>query len=86
MLLLTLVRKTELTGATWSEIHFEHAVWTIPGPRMKRRNPHNVYLSRQVMDILVAFKTCAGGFAHGLSDRVEAAYRLRKNAGKGACS
>ena len=61
MLLLTLVRKTELTGATLSEIHFEHAVWTIPGPRMKRRNPHNVYLCRQVMDILVAFKTCAGG-------------------------
>src|SRR5690625_7450203 len=28
---------------------------------MKRRFPHNVYLSRQALDILVALKTCAGG-------------------------
>ncbi len=71
MLLLTLVRKSELTDATWSEIDFEHAVWTIPGPRMKRRNPHNVYLSRQVMDILVAFKTCAGGSRYILPSRYD---------------
>jgi len=61
MLLLTLVRKSELTDATWDEIDFEHALWTIPASRMKRRNPHNVYLSHQAMDILIAFKTCAGG-------------------------
>ncbi|MYM22599.1 tyrosine-type recombinase/integrase [Duganella sp. FT135W] len=60
MLLLTLVRKSELTEATWDEVDFERALWTIPGARMKRRNPHNVYLSSQAMDILVAFKTCAG--------------------------
>lgn len=71
MLLLTLVRKSELTEATWSEIDFEHAVWTIPGPRMKRRNPHNIYLSRQVMDILVAFKTCAGGSRYILPSRYD---------------
>lgn len=29
MLLMTLVRKSELTDATWSEIDFEHALWTI---------------------------------------------------------
>jgi|GEM_PF-2372219 len=38
--------------ATWSEIDFEHALWSIPGGRMKRRNPHNVYLPRQVSVLL----------------------------------
>jgi integrase len=61
LLLLTLVRKSELTDARWSEINFTDALWTIPGERMKRRNPHNVYLSRQALDILVALRTCAGG-------------------------
>ncbi len=71
MLLLTLVRKSELTDATWSEIDFKHALWTIPGARMKRRNPHNVYLSRQAMDVLVAFKTCAGGSRYVLPSRYD---------------
>lgn len=52
MLLLTMVRKSELTDATWSKIDFERALWTIPGVRMKRRNPHNVYLPRLASIIL----------------------------------
>ena len=42
LLLLTMLRKSELVEAEWSEINFTDALWTIPGPRMKRRNPHNV--------------------------------------------
>ncbi|WP_447078070.1 tyrosine-type recombinase/integrase [Shewanella algae] len=61
LLLLTMVRKSELTNATWSEINFSEALWTIPKERMKRRNPHLVFLSRQAMDILIALKTFAGG-------------------------
>lgn len=61
LLLLTMLRKTELIEATWDEIHFTDAVWTIPAARMKRRNPHNVYLSNQALEILVALKTCSGG-------------------------
>lgn len=61
LLLLTMLRKSELTDATWDEINFTAAVWTVPAERMKRRNPHNVYLSHQALDILVALKTCAGG-------------------------
>lgn len=38
LLLLTMVRKSELTNATWSEINFTEALWTIPKERMKRRN------------------------------------------------
>lgn len=60
LLLLTMVRKSELTNATRSEINFSEAIWTIPKERMKRRNPHLVFLSHQIMDILVALKTFAG--------------------------
>lgn len=46
LILLTLVRKSELIQATWDEVDFEGATWTIPNQRMKGRNPHVVYLSR----------------------------------------
>jgi integrase len=39
VLLLTLVRKSELTDATWDEFDFTNGVWTIPAERMKRRKP-----------------------------------------------
>ena len=58
--LLTMVRKSELLDATWHEVDFENAVWTIPKERMKRSKAHNVYFSRQVLDIFIALKTCAG--------------------------
>lgn len=61
LLLLTMVRKSELTNVTWSEINFSEALWTIPKERMKRLKPHLVFLSRQTMDILIALKTFAGG-------------------------
>lgn len=40
LLLLTLVRKSELSDAKWSEINFTEGVWTIPKERMKRRNQY----------------------------------------------
>ena len=55
-----MVRKSELQDATWDEVDFENAVWTIPKERMKRSKAHNVYLSRQALDIMIALKTCAG--------------------------
>ena len=69
LLLLTLVRKGELTDAKWCEISFTNALWTIPKERMKRRNPHNVYLSRQALDIFSALKTFAGGSVWVLPSR-----------------
>lgn len=71
LLLLTLVRKSELTDARWSEIDFVQEVWTIPAERMKRRNPHNVYLSSQALDILIALKTCAAGSHYVLPSRYD---------------
>lgn len=71
LLLLTMVRKSELTNAKWSEINFSEALWTIPKERMKRRNPHLVFLSRQAMDLLVALKTFAGGSEYVLPSRYD---------------
>jgi len=42
LILLTLVRKSELIEATWDEVDFANATWTIPKQRMKGRNPHVV--------------------------------------------
>jgi len=72
LLLLTLVRKSELTDATWDEFDFTNGVWTIPAERMKRRNPHNVYLSRQAIDMFIALKTCAAGSRYVLPSRYDA--------------
>ena len=66
------MRKSELIEATWSEIDFENAVWAIPKNRMKAGKPHNVYLSQQALDIMVALRTCAGGSRFLLPSRYDA--------------
>ena len=72
LILLTMVRKSELLDATWDEVEFENAVWSIPKQRMKRGKPHNVYLSRQSLDILIALKTCAASSRYVLPSRYDA--------------
>ena len=67
-----MVRKSELQDATWDEVDFENAVWTIPKERMKRSKAHNVYLTRQSLDIMVALKTCAGNSRFLLPSRYDA--------------
>jgi integrase len=52
LLMLTLVRTSELIQATWDEIDFENAVWEIPAERMKMRKAHIVPLSKQVIELL----------------------------------
>lgn len=70
--LLLMVRKSELQDATWNEVDFENAVWSIPKERMKRSRPYNVYLSRQALDIMIALKTCAGNSKYLLPSRYDA--------------
>ena len=70
--LLTMVRKSELQDAVWDEVDFENAVWTIPKERMKRSKAHNVYLSRQTLDIMIALKTCACNSRYLLPSRYDA--------------
>jgi integrase len=39
LILLTLVRKSELQDATWEEVDFANAIWSIPKERMKCGRP-----------------------------------------------
>jgi integrase len=51
LLLLTMVRKSELLRSTREEFDLDQAVWDIPGDRMKMGKPHRVYLSRQAVEL-----------------------------------
>lgn len=52
LLLLTFVRTAELRHATWGEIDFDQALWSIRGERMKMRRDHLVPLSPRALDLL----------------------------------
>ncbi len=71
LLLLTMLRKSELTEATWDEFKFSEALWTIPKERMKRRNPHHIYLSKQVMELFMALKIFSGGSKYVFPSRYD---------------
>ncbi|ODU50091.1 MAG: integrase [Thiobacillus sp. SCN 63-374] len=72
LILLTLVRKSELIHATWDEVDFEKALWSIPKERMKASKAHNIYLSQQALDIMIALRTCAGGSRYLIPSRYDA--------------
>ena len=59
-MVFTCVRSNEARMATWDEINFETATWTIPATRMKTGTEHRVPLSAQAMEVLV--------YARGQSD------------------
>jgi integrase len=61
LLLLTMVRREELLGATWGEFDIDEALWTIPGERTKNGKAHVVPLSPQVVAILMELKRIYGG-------------------------
>ena len=52
VLMLTFVRTGELRMAKWSEFDLDAARWTVPAERMKKREPHIVPLSTQVVSLL----------------------------------
>jgi len=64
LLFITMVRKSELTEATWSEFDLEAAIWDIPAERMKKDKPHRVYLSKQAIAMLKELQTYSGKSAY----------------------
>ena len=56
LLLLTMLRKTEMTKGEWTEVSFMDAVWTIPPERMKMRREHRVPLSSHALELLQAMQ------------------------------
>lgn len=52
--MLTGARRGEVFGATWPEIDRESRVWRLPAARTKSRRPHEVPLTRDVLELLDA--------------------------------
>lgn len=52
LLLLTGARKTEASGATWSELDLDAGTWTVPEARFKSGVPHRIPLSRDAVELL----------------------------------
>lgn len=61
LLILCMVRKTELIEAKWDELDLEKGEWAIPGERMKKDKPHLVSLSRQAVAMFEELKSLASG-------------------------
>lgn len=66
LLMLTMVRKSNLINAKWEEIDFVNAEWTIPAEKMKASRqgagrPHIVYLSIQALDLFMQLHVLASG-------------------------
>ncbi|MEW5560644.1 tyrosine-type recombinase/integrase [Enterobacter asburiae] len=74
LVLITMVRKSEFTHATWTEINFHKSTWTIPQARMKGGREHVIYLPTQAQDLMVGLQMCAGGSEFLLPGR----YSVRK--------
>lgn len=69
LIMITLVRKSELTDATWKEINFSNAIWTIGKERIKAGRTHVVFLSQQAFDIMTALQISACGSDYVLPAR-----------------
>jgi integrase len=61
LLILCMVRKSELIEAKWEELDLEKAEWSIPGERMKKDKPHLVHLSRQAAAMFEELRRLASG-------------------------
>ena len=64
LLMLTMVRKTELRLAKWDEFDFVKNHWDIPANRMKMGIMHRVPLSRQAKELLLYLKKITGHGAY----------------------
>jgi len=61
LILLTMVRKSELLFARWEHVDFEQAEWHIPAEHSKTGKPHIVFLSRQAIALFRELRALAGG-------------------------
>jgi len=60
LILLTMVRKSELLLSRWSHVDFEQAEWHIPAEHSKTGKPHIVFLSRQAVELFRELQALAG--------------------------
>jgi integrase len=76
--IMTAARTGEVTGAQWSEIDLEAAVWAVPEGRMKAQREHRVPLSQESMRVLKAARK------HQSDESVAAVFEGRR--GKSMCT
>lgn len=69
LILLTMVRKSELLLARWEHVDLEQAEWHIPAEHSKTGKPHIVFLSRQSVALFKELQALAGGSALVLPGR-----------------
>lgn len=60
-LIYSFCRPGEMRNAEWSEVDLEKREWRIPAEKMKKRRPHIVPLSSQLVSILDAARERIGG-------------------------
>ncbi len=60
LILLTLVRKSEMLFAKWVDLDLVSGEWQIPAANSKTGKPHIVYLSTQAADLFRELKPLAG--------------------------
>lgn len=61
---LTLCRPSEAVDAEWAEFDLENRMWIIPAHRMKKRQEHRMFLSRQAIALLQGMKTISSNRVH----------------------
>ncbi len=61
LILLTMVRKSELLLARWEHVDLEAAEWHIPVENSKTGKPHIVFLSHQAVELFKELQILAGG-------------------------
>ena len=61
LILLTLVRKSELLLARWAHVDLDKAEWHIPAEHSKTGKPHIVFLSTQAVELFKDLQSLASG-------------------------
>ena len=70
LMVITFLRKKELSHAKWEEFDFENKIWLVPATRMKMKKEHLVPLSSQSIEVLEELKEMNGSWEHVFPSRV----------------
>jgi integrase len=80
LILLTLVRKSEMLLAQWKDVDLQSGEWQVPAENSKTGKPHIVYLSTQATALLRELKALAGESSWVLPGRSSLAKPFAHNA------
>ncbi|MEH3118878.1 MAG: tyrosine-type recombinase/integrase [Methylorubrum populi] len=61
LLLMTGQRRDEVADMAWAEVDLASAVWSLPDPRVKNGQGHDVPLSKPALQVLTSIERVEGG-------------------------